>query len=503
MRIVKSTATAILEDEKKALEAQVELCKQQESKISSISLMGMKGKGVEAVQRNIQRQSKVVKSHRLLFESLADIDGQNVAAIEALPETSQGVIDTEVAQDRIDRANAAVRELVSQQLTALANARRANSNARIAYNNNPARSPYSTFTPPCSISSINTQYGQLIGAQLSIVRVNQSIIDKASEYDRLSEALYQRVDLSIVSESTKSVNSYLATGSWGSSDWESRLAQNSFWGGVWTFITGDAKVSAAMAETPSDWGKAEGDFLGIGYTGAVSGKLFSGSASIKPYGKYKDECSYNKDSDEYEEHTALSVGVIAAAEASFLEGKAEGKYGWGHADAKAQVLTGAVSGTLGASLMKDGKLDPSLKAELAGSVSIAKGEANVRAGSNDYNVHGKAEGDLFTAKAQAGVSVGKDGVTAKAGAEAYAAQGKVSGGITILGVKIDVGLEGKAGGAGAKAAAEAKARYVKGELGIGLGLGAGVSFSVDWSGAPEAIGNAWNGIQNWWDGLPH
>ena len=62
------------------------------------------------------------------------------------------------------------------------------------------------------------------------------------------------------------------------------------------------------------------------------------------------------------------------------------------------------------------------------------------------------------------------------------AEGKVSGGITVFGVKIDLSVSGKAGGAGAKASAKVGTEAVEGELGLGLGLGLGIKGKIDWTG---------------------
>ena len=60
-------------------------------------------------------------------------------------------------------------------------------------------------------------------------------------------------------------------------------------------------------------------------------------------------------------------------------------------------------------------------------------------------------------------------------------EGKVSGGFTIFGIKIDASIKGKAGGAGLTGAAEATTGGVEGEIGAGLGLGAGIKIKIDWT----------------------
>lgn len=112
------------------------------------------------------------------------------------------------------------------------------------------------------------------------------------------------------------------------------------------------------------------------------------------------------------------------------------------------------------------------------------------------NVHIKGEGKLGSAKASAKAGVGRinvedektgkiktvTGVKAEAKAEAYAAEGRASGGITIFGIDIDVGVTGKAGGIGGSAGLQATTGGVSGSISAGLGFGLGVDISIDWSG---------------------
>jgi hypothetical protein len=125
---------------------------------------------------------------------------------------------------------------------------------------------------------------------------------------------------------------------------------------------------------------------------------------------------------------------------------------------------------------------------------VAKGEENLEIGNDDFNAHEKATGELLGAKAEVSAGIGKVsykddngnittglGVTGKVGAEAYVAQGKISGGFTVFGIKIDLGAEGKAGGAGVHAGGAITTGGVNGSIGAGLGLGAGLSINIDWS----------------------
>ena len=499
MRIVKSSSTSLLEHENKRLQEQIGQCRRQEKKISRLSLQGMDGKAADKLRRQISLQSTVVKSHRQVYESLIRINKQNVEAIWGLPETSKGVVDTGVAQQRIDSANAEIKRLRAECKSKLATAR--TTNAQIATAN--TQLPTGLTTPPTpliNLSAIDSYYARLIGAQQSIVDTNKKIKRKAEEYDRLSASLYKRVDLSTFRASTKSVSSYVATGKWGNTKWRDETKRGLFWGGVWSFLKGDFEGEGTWFFGPKnwEWGKeGRSTFLGAKTSGAIKGKVCAWEGSIKPYGAYRDANEYDvRDTKEYKESTGAGIGVAAKGRFSLLQGEAEGDWGYLHGDAKARVLTGAAEGTMGASLWKNGKFDPSIEAKVGVSGSVVQVESNARLGGDALDAHGHAGFDVLTGSADAGIGISKEGVKAKAGYEGYLIKGKVSGGINIMGIKIDIGIEGGAGGGGAKLGSEVGPKGVKGEVGVGLGLGAGVSFSVDWSGFPKAVDSTINGVKN-------
>lgn len=97
-------------------------------------------------------------------------------------------------------------------------------------------------------------------------------------------------------------------------------------------------------------------------------------------------------------------------------------------------------------------------------------------------MHGSADGSVLGAKAEAGAGVtvnenGSSSVKAKAEAEAYVAKGEVSGGFTIFGVDIDLGVEGMVG-----VQAEAGGEVSSSGFSFDVGLGPiGGEVKIDWS----------------------
>lgn len=239
--------------------------------------------------------------------------------------------------------------------------------------------------------------------------------------------------------------------------------------GNWSLLSGERSGS--------------GSFLGIPCAGEVGYSLIGIETDTTA------EAKWNLDKGE--------AGAELGGEASFhlAKGEASGNIGILGGKVDGSVGNAAVSGNVHLTVMKDGKFSPSLGAEAKGSANVAQGSAEGYLGNEDYNAHAKAKGSVLGAEAKAGVEVGKItytdektgetvsayGAEAEVGAEAYLAEGKVSGGVTIMGIDIDIGVSGKAGGAGVEAGGRVTTNGVSGEIGAGLGLGAGVEISIDWS----------------------
>ena len=225
-----------------------------------------------------------------------------------------------------------------------------------------------------------------------------------------------------------------------------------------------------------------GSILGIGVGAMVEGELLGGS--IETSTKWKFDF---KDKNFYAEKKIEAKGHLAS-------GTISGNIGYLSGTATASIGVVEAAGKIGASLFKDGKFAPSVYAKLEANAAVAEGEIETKFGTDEYNAHAKAEGTLLGAEAEAKFEAGKIsytdkhgvertryGVAATAGAEAYVAEGKVSGGFTILGVKFDMSASGKVGGAGATAGASATTGGASGKIGLGLGVGLGLEFNVDWS----------------------
>lgn len=216
-----------------------------------------------------------------------------------------------------------------------------------------------------------------------------------------------------------------------------------------------------------------GEIFGIGVAGGLFGELIGGSI------KKKGEAKWEPDKG----NIYFDQGI--KAEGHLAEGSANGQFGILGGNAKGDIGAVGAEGTIGASLYKDGELSPELVAKLKAEAAVAKGETEAYLGEKDNNVHAGAEGSVLGAEAEAKVEAGaidgEIGVEAKVGAEAYLAKGELSGGVSVFGIDIDVGVSGTAGGVGASAEGSVTTGGVSGSIGGSFGLGAGLELSIDWS----------------------
>lgn len=233
-----------------------------------------------------------------------------------------------------------------------------------------------------------------------------------------------------------------------------------------------------------------GEILGIGSSGELNGELIGGSYDTKTGIGIK----YKKDKDGNLVLDSIGIEGKISAEGHVAKGEAKGNIGL--LGGSASVILGQMQGegAIGANLYKDGKLAPQVYAKAGAEVTAVQGKAEASLGSDNNNAHVKAKGKAGIAGAKAEASAGKItykdesgktrstyGVKGEAGAEAYAVEGEVSGGITILGVDIDVSARGKAGGAGAKAGGHVSSGGIGGSLDVGVLAGFGLTINIDWS----------------------
>lgn len=246
------------------------------------------------------------------------------------------------------------------------------------------------------------------------------------------------------------------------------------------FLKDDWKLEGAVLGGSAN---GSGRFLGFKTKGLAEGDFIGGSVETKSYAKWdlkEGEIGVNKDIE---------------AEGHLAKGKLKGSIGFLGGELNGSVGNVAATGTIGATLMKDNKFAPSAQIGAKAEASVAKGEAEIRTGTDKNNVHISGKGSVLGANAEAKGGVGfisvedpsthqtktKFGVEGTVSAEAYAAEGELSGGYSICGIKVNASVSGKAGGAGVEAGGSVTTNGISGKLGAGLLFGAGVEISIDWS----------------------
>lgn len=248
----------------------------------------------------------------------------------------------------------------------------------------------------------------------------------------------------------------------------------------------EARISAdghlAKGQVDAYLGNAKTTIVGIVGNIAVSGNV---NAGLMKNGKLDP-----------------SIGIGLKAGVSAAKGQVDAYLGETKATIAGIVGNAAVSGNVNASLMKNGKLAPSIGIEGKAEASVVKGEFGIKHGSDKNDVHLKLAGEGLAAEASAKANFGKiesedsDGnrVTkygweTRVGAEAYLAKGKIEGGFKFCGIKVDLSVGGKLGGAGARLGGSITNSSASGEIGLGFVAGLGINVNVDWSNADLDIFN--------------
>lgn len=229
---------------------------------------------------------------------------------------------------------------------------------------------------------------------------------------------------------------------------------------------------------------------GIGVAGVLAGEVLGASYDIKSGAK----ATWKQNEKGEWEYDELGIEYAIVGEAHVAKGSAKGNIGYLFGNVNAKVGEVSAKGGIGAGLYQDGKFSPQLYAELSGKVVGLKGDAEIGCGTEHNNVHVKGEGEVGVAEAGVSGQIGKItytddkgkkkqayGVKGEAGAEAYVATGSIEGGFSICGIDIDIGISGKAGGAGGKVGGYATTGGVSGSISGGLGVGLGLEIAIDWS----------------------
>lgn len=176
----------------------------------------------------------------------------------------------------------------------------------------------------------------------------------------------------------------------------------------------------------------------------------------------------------------VGVGVKASASGSALKVANEGRVGIAKGEYEVKVGTAQAEGKATLNVISSGEFNPKLEASAKAEAQGASGKLEGSLGSDDLNVHLKGEGTVGKAEAEAKIALSKDGVGGKAEVGAAVFSGKATGGVTILGLKIDASIQGEAlsVGAGAEFGVSDSSFEIGGKLSFLAGLG--LKIKVSW-----------------------
>ncbi len=227
---------------------------------------------------------------------------------------------------------------------------------------------------------------------------------------------------------------------------------------------------------------------GVAVGGAISGELIGASTNTS----FESGVKYDGDGN------LKSISLFEmnqSAEVHAAKGKASITAGPVSSKVEGSVGQVKAKGSVGITLYEDGKLAPHLGFEAEASATGIEGKWEGKIGDENIDVHRSASFKGGTARAKANAGIGKVsyedddgnkkngyGGSVEVKAEAYAAEGKIKGGFNLFGIDLDVGVTGKAGGAGVKAGGHATTGGVGVSVGAGLGLGLGIDIDIDWTG---------------------
>jgi len=240
----------------------------------------------------------------------------------------------------------------------------------------------------------------------------------------------------------------------------------------------------ALIGKPGAWG-FDTSILGIGWAVDLGWDLLHGNAEA-----FSNSAADLKNGNLFTDNGFDLSGYIGKLTASNQFGIISSTVG-------ITAITGGVNGTIGGSLLQNGKILPAIWGNLSGEVTALEANVNHTIGNDMWNMHINGEAKGLTASAEATGKVGifervndtgrtitEVAVEGKLGAEAWAGTLRGEQGYTIFGIDIDVGVEGKFGGAGASAGGKVSSTGVKVDLDAGLAAGLGLDISIDWSDCP-------------------
>ena len=219
MRIEIKETKRRLTKENSALTSQMEKCEQQiDTTTRAIEQSnGLQGEAYDAIRERITMRPLILKTHHIVYEEMRNANEQNIAALEALPRTSDGVLDTDECERRINRAQERIAQLQTK-LDSYIYKLRSNPTPASVLNN-----PVFNYDKEAYIRSLTYNFEGLMEIMRQIIYKEQDNIRQAEQYDQRSAQIYSRMESLIakyLDPATLSIETCLKTGSYeGTTGW--------------------------------------------------------------------------------------------------------------------------------------------------------------------------------------------------------------------------------------------------------------------------------------------
>ncbi len=201
MRIDKGTARDLLVSENRSIDEQLSLNSAQVHKLTAVlSDERCSSDAYSAIAERVRGlRIPVAKAQFLALEAVRAGNEQNLAAIDALPETSPGILDTDTCQAMIDEVMLQNQRLYAQQ-----------------------ESCQKGGLGESGSGALFTLYSSMLSMNDAIVSRMNAMVDAAYTYEAASAAYYSAAQDSASSAlrgATESVSSYLTLGTFGDTSW--------------------------------------------------------------------------------------------------------------------------------------------------------------------------------------------------------------------------------------------------------------------------------------------
>ena len=495
MRIDKPVAMGVLSAEISRLTVQTAACNAQFASVVAIETPGLAGFAAQEFRANVRRYSVVLLTHSYLYQAIRTADQQNLALVAALPTTNGLVLDTNVAQARIDAAETEIARLRAEKERVV--------NEAIQINNaiNVAAKLVAPVLPvpvkPICIEAIDAYYDALITVQFTIIEYYRMILARAEQYASQSMAIYRAIDLNAIERTSAIMSNLISQGIWGSMSWSIELLRRYYKPGLLGLGTQPSKPIGSQgwrrrrgrngngsgSDSQDLWRKFLNGELGDN----TVGERKSTDGSVDVFGvPMSFGYGHTYDNTEW----SVKPGDLGFGPGN-AHGSIEGEYkhqdlnifqylNYGDYHIKHEQIIGdyGLYGEAGFSAAKNGQVVPGFHAHATGDAALVTDTSSISYGNENEYVYFGDSTKLLSLSGEAGGNLGSDGLGGGAVGSADIANRRLSVGGKSNGSTYDLGFSvGYGVGGGVYQSFEDDA--IHGRFGVDIeGVGIGLDYTI-------------------------